>query len=149
MYSLIFLDFDGVLIGDEARPNFPVRHLDPHNVAILNRLVKKTDARIVLVTAWRHPLGTTQEIVDVLARDGLEDAQTRVIGQTRYLASSRAVEIGEWLITHQHPRTICILDDLPITGFLSQFQVQTDPRVGLTAQNALKAAEMLKEAVGV
>ena len=144
MNPIIFLDLDGVLIGDDFRPTVPVRHLDPSRVDMLNTLVQMWDAQIVLTTSWRHPMGLTQEIVDVLARDGLKEP-SRIIGQTPYLpGGSRSEEIRAWLQANWNGQpNFVILEDLELDTELSFLQVRCDPKTGFSDDDAVRAIQIL------
>lgn len=146
MNPLIFLDFDGVLIGDDFRPTVPVRHLDPSRIDMLNTLVRLYNCHIVLTTAWRHPMGLTQEIVDVLVRDGLKEPE-RIIGQTPYLpGQSRSAEIRAWLDQNwKGTPNFVILDDLEMDD-LRHLLVRCDPKVGFSDEDAIRAIQILSGA---
>ena len=45
--KIIFLDFDGVISTPECRWN-----LDPKKVALVEELIKETDAKIVVSSSW-------------------------------------------------------------------------------------------------
>jgi hypothetical protein len=64
--KIIFLDFDGVLNSenwyrrrfneidrDTAAGNYPLYEFDPLSIDQLNRIVKETDAKVVVSSTWR------------------------------------------------------------------------------------------------
>lgn len=52
--KLIFLDIDGVLNGHDWDPKAVSNRIRPECVQRLNRIVRATEARIVLSSAWRY-----------------------------------------------------------------------------------------------
>lgn len=52
--KVLFLDIDGVLNAHEFDPAVMCGQIHPDKVARLNRVLRATDARIVLSSAWRY-----------------------------------------------------------------------------------------------
>lgn len=138
--ALIFLDVDGVL-------NTPFQwetgsdRLDPGCVLRLHRLVRATDAHVVLSSSWR----LMHRLDDVRHRTGLGD---RLIGATPDLVwEPRGMEIAAWL-KRLHARSVgrpfVILDDDNDMVHLLPHLVQTDFNVGLTAENVADAIAHLR-----
>lgn len=165
---VLFLDFDGVLNsasfflkrGHEAADcegkDWSLAQLDAECVKRLDRVVEKTDCRIVISSTWR--LGDTlADLHGFLVAKGLRD-DGRVIGKTpngfndpelrdfggRLL---RATEIGSWLKTngkgYDVERFAIVDDDYDAgVGYAPQF-VQTDVGVGLTDADAERLVAIL------
>ena len=59
--KIIFLDFDGVISTPECRWN-----LDPEKIALLEELIKETDAKIVVSSSWSVGSKTAEHFVNKL-----------------------------------------------------------------------------------
>lgn len=60
MLKILFLDIDGVLNNVSSKTMWvcgPCNYgIDPNNVKVLKKIIKKTDSKIVWITSWRrHP----------------------------------------------------------------------------------------------
>lgn len=147
--TLIFLDFDGVLNrfaawtdddGDDSG-------LHPGLVQRMGALVEATDAHVVLSTAWRehHSAAYLRELLHVR---GL--SRHRVIDTTPVLRrGTRGREIAQWLADYQQSVRFAVIDDnaegrfdmTPVRSHL----VQTNPRLGFTAQDRRRVERLLRE----
>jgi hypothetical protein len=122
MESLIFLDIDGVLnsprfLSENARGEgvvivdgqFDATHtIDPDRVALLNRLVAESGARIVLSSSWRCLFGLerTQRSLQAKGFTGsLSDATARLVGHPRH------TEIRHYLAGLPQVPNFVVLDD--------------------------------------
>lgn len=147
--KILFLDVDGVLHPVNGQQEF----VDPC-VHQLCRIVKATNASIVLSTAWRlvpvakafleaqmtvwgleQPIGETPEL-----RKPSDNIFLRYCGGVK--GSMRPGEIMAWLNTNMEmvdvPRWVAI-DDIDMTAELDPHMVKTDKRVGLTQEDADRA----------
>lgn len=94
MRKIIFLDIDGVMNCVNHRKQHPedfgkMYGIDQEHVAILNDLVEKTGAEIVLSSVWR----LDDNYKEVMKENGIT-----VIGRTEYLGGMiRGEEIDLWL----------------------------------------------------
>ena len=159
--KIIFLDMDGVLnsdpfiIGnsrnDGSNPmdRWPGGHINPVNVKQFDRLVRRTGAQVVLSSAWR-----THIELDALHALLVERGYTgpKLIGKTTSSIVSynggnyvpRGAEIQNWLDNCEVDiESFVILDDMEDMIHLSDRFVQTDSDHGLTAEDVLKAVEIL------
>ncbi len=132
--KVIFLDIDGVLNTSET---FKKRHkeylktgiwnieIDDHRVEKLERIVEKTDAKIVLSSSWRYfgemkdgkfvPKNEKAEkLIKKLEQYGLHIYDITPVDQYGY----RANEINEWL-KDKDVESFVILDDE--SSFLIEF----------------------------
>ena len=152
--KLIFLDFDGVMASRQYAEEHHAEVLEPAKAALLNDLVARTDALIVVSSSWRSTVG---EMRDWLARAGLVDAAHRVLSITPRVEpdyrdegrSQRAVEISLWLESWEldtEAARFCILDDGDEMGDLTPHLVQIDPVFGLTPRDTALAAQLLRPA---
>jgi HAD domain in Swiss Army Knife RNA repair proteins len=157
---VVFLDFDGVL-NHEAfyRAKGPgVLGLDPTRVALVNEIVARTGAHVVVSSTWR--MGTTlSSLRDTLGSVGFTG---RVIGKTPDLsaqwkegslvmaAKERGDEIQAWIDGfRRHPvASFVILDDDGDMAHLKHRLVRTTFAEGLTREHVERAVEMLGKRPG-
>lgn len=127
--KIIFLDIDGVLNSDVwykkqcidySAPSRLQEHLDSYAIGLLNKMIAKTQAKIVLSTTWRlhYSLEAIQQIFNNC------DFTGEIIGQTPDLVSLhssfvRGNEILQWCKENEaligkkyyHFKSYVILDD--------------------------------------
>ena len=151
---LLFLDIDGVLNGHEFLVEAKSCKIDPACVRRLNRILKETDARIIISSAWRYMIhghamtlegfgymlrthgmvsmvnGAERIIIDVTCRD--EDIE----GRANQVKASLAARPG------QDRYVILDNEDYGFTEAGLCF-VQTDGKVGLTDADADRAIALL------
>lgn len=160
-WRVIFLDVDGVLNShpflhglEGTTWNDSDEHmLDPVAVALLQELVDRTGADVVLSSSWRYD-HTPAEMQAMLTAAGcqvavvgatptaLEDINVPC-GQTR----QRGHEIATWLEEHPGVDAFIILDDDADMAHLGHRLVQTTFAVGLTPEHVERAVRMLLEDV--
>jgi len=148
---LIFLDFDGVLNSDIyfASPAFLAAtrgltdaqmmlddrryHLDPEKLALVNRLVEVSGARVVVSSSWRL-MYSLDELGELLASRGATFrpfAATPRVTEYEPARPLRAREILAYLgALESPPEAMVALDDDNIGAFVP-FHVQTDGAAGL------------------
>jgi 2-hydroxy-3-keto-5-methylthiopentenyl-1-phosphate phosphatase len=159
--KVIFLDFDGVLNHEKFyRGRFdkrydldyvevphPYSEIDPECVSILNYIIEKTGALVVLSTSWRH--SGTDYCIDILLNRGFKGD---VIDRTPDFWESWSVrgnEIQHWIDTNRSKEGIesyVILDD-DSDMLLSQKNnfVRVDFRYGLTMELAETVISILNK----
>lgn len=102
--KVIFLDIDGVLNNKETMQ----RHrgfigIDPYLVAIFNRIILATDAKIVLSSTWR---------LEKVFQDEVRKQVWDFIDITPRLPNEkRGTEVKVWLDKHPEVERYAILDD--------------------------------------
>lgn len=160
---VLFLDIDGVLNSTEfvrKRWRMGDKQIDRRAVSRVNDIIRATGAEIVISSWWRahYPL---PELVRILRAYGLKG---RVIGKTPipaigevgvYFAHQRGQEIKTWIDTlDEHRETVPITsfvilddnDDMACEGGgYHDRLVQTDPKIGLTSQDAERAIALLQK----
>jgi len=143
--KVIFLDFDGVLNSwawwDRQPKHTRDQHrflLDPAAVGLLNQLVMRTDAHVVISSSWR--LNKEMRPASTLCVCGFTGV---ILGQTPYLAGPRGHEISAWLEEHSSVETFVILDDDSDMVHLAERHIKTSQQVGLTQEDVDRAVEML------
>ncbi len=131
MRRVIFLDIDGVLA--------PIRRwdrygdLDPACIRVLNEIVARGGADVVVSSTWRYGK-TAAELQAILEARGFAG---RVVGTTPTGApgATRGEEIAAWLAEHDVSGYV-ILDDHVDMGDLRTHLVQTHPARGLQSADA-------------
>lgn len=174
-FLLLFLDFDGVLnsvkwlksrpsreqfasemnispeIFDHDRYIWGLRSIDPEAVAVLNRVVTQTQARVVVSSSWRtmYPLNRLQWMLRYQGFDhhliGATPDGWEMRAQGGYAERAhRGQEITEWM--KQLPKGLpvkwIVLDDELVPGHEDRL-IQTDVEVGLTAELIPRIIETL------
>jgi len=155
--NLIFLDIDGVLNSDlwyqkqHHQTQTLLDHLDPHCVLQLNKVLRRTEAKVVLSSNWRKH-HTTAFITAALQQVGFEGD---LLGTTPDLTSKnqdfiRGNEILKWCreneallgCRYQSYKTYAIIDDKnDMLYWQRNHFFQTDRYCGLTPS---KAAEIIQ-----
>lgn len=148
---VIFLDFDGVLNTEQYQAQLAIDGkptkdawgplFDPRAVGNLRKIIEATDAGIVISSSWRwmHRLGSLRMMWEMRELPG-EILDTLPCG-AQYI--SRGEDIEYWLDRNGRPGYV-IIDDLD-DFFSSQRDryVETNPIVGITETDAIKAIEIL------
>lgn len=162
--KIIFLDIDGVLnssdygesefylistagLSDaEIMLTFHHHHLDPLAIKILNDLVKRSGAEVVLSSTWRGrytPEEMTKMLKDRGAEFEIKSATPKLFGKISQRIP-RGKEIAHYLKTlEKQPEYFVILDDHDDMLHLKPFLVQTDMQHGLTQNDVEKALKIL------
>jgi hypothetical protein len=145
----LLLDCDGVIgSGTVWRQNETKRWtcvagwLEPQLIARLNRVVRRTEAKVVLSTSWRKYLGW-RTVAGVLYACGFTGT---VIGATEVLGegiTERRLEILEWVQAHPEVTAWAAVDDCEIEGLGDRF-VRTHAVHGLTDVDVEKLVAILK-----
>jgi HAD domain in Swiss Army Knife RNA repair proteins len=161
--KVLFLDIDGVLNGHEFDDEAQSCNIRRECVKHLNRVVRETDCRIVLSSAWRYMVHGGQMTLKgfgyMLRTHGLIASSVGsfdlIIGLTRkddesvdpkdLKADERAQQCRDWLIFAEHkPHTFAAVDDqdhlFDAHGIPA---VITDGKFGMTAADADKLIELL------
>lgn len=177
--KIVFLDFDGVLnyrkflhkkkqdgelpcteaelkFCESVPPEhdagyylFWLRALDPARVAIVEDLVQKSGAKVVVSSSWRaawnaeeltnflRAVGFTSEVIDVTPR--------HLHLKEKYSGKQimRGWEIQEWLDAHPEVESFVILDDDSDMDHLSSRHIKTNYDVGITRSKAKRALKLL------
>lgn len=114
---IIFLDFDGVIDGWWSKYN-----LDPKKIALVEEIIKATDAKIVVSSSWSVGCRNAEEFIErdfsgyfkrkttEISRESLFIES--IIDVTDHMGSSRGDEIQRWLDAHDDEvESYVILDD--------------------------------------
>lgn len=160
--KVIFLDVDGVLNSQNFHKSGRDKNavqwksggkIDAEGVARLDKLVKATDAKIVISSSWRHSMNPF-EMKHALRHMGLTTFRN-VIDRTPVGMGIRGEEIQEWLdldperarvwTDHEPVDAYVILDDN--NDMLPEQQehfVHVDSSIGLTDENVVDAIAILR-----
>ena len=160
---VIFLDIDGVLNSNFWNDNHQKEIsdgtlIDIEKVRLLSKLVKNTDAKIILHSGWKfwfdsalHPLRKEAEHLKMLfGQEGLmiadvtPDHSTEEIKKSKKFSLVKASEILAWLDEHKEVDKWIVIDDLDLHNpDIEAHQIRTDPHIGLTMEDVRKAEYML------
>ena len=168
MNKILFLDIDGVLnterqhdhcveAGKAYVDNFGYA-FDPVAVVNLKKIVDETGADIVISSSWKFwGLSTMQklwarrdlpgQVIDIAPNTVSDELLLSVDLNFMELPAGKGSEIKEWLSDNGNQVThYAILDDVPdmLPEQQSHF-VQTDPRVGITEDDADKVISILTD----
>lgn len=166
--KVIFLNIDGVLNTDNVM--YTDESLSSTCIEHLADLVKATDAKIVLSSNWRYSLRSLCLIIEALSEHGLSlysltsDGAPKAafkntpwenikpcsrVRKHKLKNYDRGAEIAFWLIKHPVDQFV-ILDDesVDIKNYFPDNLVKTWFRDGLTAQDVIKAKEILEREQG-
>ena len=148
---IIFLDLDGVI----STPDYHW-HLDPNKVALLEEIIKATDAKIVVSSSWRVGCKDINDFIDKifgrwrLQSGNLEHKSIMVNAMydiTDTHGSTRGDEIKRWLDAHKDEvESYVILDDDidMLDEQLFNF-VGTDCYEGITSREVKLCIQVLKK----
>lgn len=150
--KIIFLDFDGVLNSWAWWARQPAatrdRHdylLDPAAIGLLNQLVMRTGAHVVISSSWR--LNSEMRPAATLCVCGFTGA---ILGQTPegvresdMRTIHRGHEIAAWLEEHTDVEAFVILDDDSDMVHLAERHIKTSQSIGLTQADVDRAVVML------
>jgi len=136
---VIFLDFDGVLAPIRRWDRY--EDLDPACVQVLNEIVARGSADVVVSSTWRYGK-TVAELQAMLDAQGFVG---RVVDKTPVgpLGANRGEEIAAWLTAHHPVSGYVIIDDHVDMGERRTHLVQTHPARGLQPADAPRAIAVL------
>ncbi len=168
MNKILFLDIDGVLNTERQHDHCVEKGIapvdgfgyafDPVAVANLKKIVDETGADIVISSSWKFwGLSTMQklwarrdlpgQVIDITPNTVSDELLLSVDLSSMELPAGKGSEIKEWLSDNGNPVSrYAILDDVPdmLPEQQSHF-VQTDPRVGITEDDADKVISILTD----
>jgi hypothetical protein len=135
---VVFLDFDGVLAPIRAWDRYG--DLDPACVQVLNEILARGGADVVVSSTWRHgrTVGDLQAMLDAHGFAG------RVVDKTPadLRGARRGDEIAAWLAAHAVDGFVIVDDHADMGPLLSQL-VLTHPARGLQPPDVPRALAVL------
>jgi len=139
--AVLLLDEDGVLHPGQVRHER--QQFQRQCMELLRDVISKTDAVIVLSTAWRLSIETRQIVAEKLKANGLPQFVSRTPNIQQF---QRAREILSW-VKKFRPLTWVAVDDWPLlmeTNDMNGHFVQTRPRYGLQRDTADQIIELFR-----
>jgi hypothetical protein len=135
---VIFLDFDGVVAPIRRWDRY--EDLDPACIQVLNEIVARGGADVVVSSTWRYGK-TVAELQEMLDAQGFAG---RVVDKTPTgpPGADRGDEIAAWLAEHDVVGYV-IIDDHVVMGEVRTHLVQTHPAHGLRPADVPRAITML------
>mgnify|MGYP003378926671 FL=1 len=115
---------------------------DPECLERLQRLVEKTDARIVITSTWRKTEEGKRVLQNILEQ---YDLANRIIGYTPILNTKRGEEIKSFLETLNVEASYIILDDDDDMEELTPYLILTNMKTGLTEEKMTEGMQKLKK----
>ena len=164
--NIIFLDIDGVLNSNFWNTQHQLEIsdgilIDKTKISLLSRIVKETDADIILHSGWKFwfhedPLEPirleSQRLVQMLSDFQLKisgitpDFSTEQIRQTKKFSLIKAKEILSWLEKHPNVKNWVVIDDLDLHNeIVESHQVRTNSETGLMEADVTKVVKILKQ----
>jgi len=141
---IIFLDIDGVLAPIRRWDRYG--ELDPGCIQVLNDIVTRAGADVVVSSTWRYGK-TVAELQATLESQGFAGSVVDTT-PTGAPGSDRGEEIAAWLAEHAVDGYV-IIDDHIDMGELGAHLVQTHPAHGLQPADAPRAiATLLRPLTG-
>ncbi len=141
--NVLFLDIDGVLnsaqwFSEMARRNKEVGEdfdngmLDPAAVAVLNRVLDRSGAKVVVSSTWRK-LYDFNDLLALLSAQGLKVGN--FIGKTgNSMDGHRGREIAAWLEAHDVDNYVAIDDSTDLEN-LGAHHFKTEWPIGLLPEH--------------
>ncbi|MGM0555262.1 MAG: HAD domain-containing protein [Myxococcota bacterium] len=132
--TVVFLDIDGVLNDAQPVDNIPtttpgwVDLIDESRVALLNDLLERTHAEVVLSSSWRQ-IHSLEQMQAILEQAGF---QGELVDQTPVIAKARGQQIAAWLAKNDQyiDRFVAIDDSMYMDPLPPDRRVQTSGRRG-------------------
>lgn len=166
--KIIFLDFDGVLNNEayyvkrhsadfKGYGEYPICEFDFKCVQVLNHIIEKTGAKVVVSSSWR--LGKSVDVLQKLLND--VGFKGEVIDKTSSFRSEeilRGNEILSWIKNnkeiigqdyHEYENYVILDDDSDMLYWQKDNFLQVDRFVGLTMHVAFKAIRILNRGRGI
>ena len=145
--KVIFLDIDGVLNYSGCHDEIDgMRGIERDKVALLNQIILETDALCVLSSTWRL-IHSLEDMRTFLLDRGFIGLLIDKTPDGR--GGQRGYEINAWLNRHKDKagarpiQSFIILDDNSDMAMWKHRLVQTGDETGLSANDVLKAIDML------
>ena len=149
--NYIFLDVDGVLNRYGVRYNDHDEELDDYLISHLQKLVKDTNAVLILSSAWRDGWKENSSEEENPQNEPYFDRLVEKLAEHEMTLSDRLGKIQwhredairEYLEQHPEVQNFVILDDWNDMGEYTDRLILTNPREGLTEADVEKAKRLL------
>ena len=160
--KIVFLDIDGVLNSDTwektdeyNKGEYPEKMFDPKAVKLLNKIIKETEAKVVLTSTWRLKY-SLDEMINLFSKVGINcdliDFTPDLKKDNDY--TLRGNEILKWCKDNRnvigtkplnYTNFIILDDNNDMLLWQSKFFFQTDKLCGLSSTVTREAIRMLKK----
>ena len=141
--KIIFLDVDGVLVTTKSMEHwcdeFGCHSFDPQAVRVLNQIVYRTGAEIVLSSTWRF-LHNKDEFNELASQSNLHYP---IIEYTPFFGH-RNNEIKKWLSNNPDVADYLVIDDEDLSLDFEKF-IRTEIQSGLNPNHLNDAVRILGE----
>lgn len=149
--NVLFLDIDGVLnsaewfsalakANEETGAAFDNGVLDPKAVKVLNTVLARTGAKVVVSSTWRK-LYDFEDLKELLAKQGVDTSS--FIGKTgNSMDGHRGREIAAWLEANDVDNFVAIDDSTDLEN-LGERHFKTEWPIGLLPEHEDKLVAML------
>lgn len=134
--KVIFLDIDGVMIPQRAALFLPqetsgtVSNFDPIATNMINSLIEKSNAKIVLTSTWRKKGYMT--CIGLLQMNGIDPKHLHIDWRTDICNDTRTGQIETWLRRNPQVTHHVVYDDEHIGGFgLDVIRVSMNNGIGV------------------
>lgn len=146
MFKIIFLDIDGVLNHEkwysETVGNKNVGYngnIDPFSVSLINEIIDKTDAKIIISSTWKFDFTST---CTKLYEAGLINGS--IIDKTpNYQYGVRGNEIKGSIDINKIKQYVILDDDCDMLLEQKDNFIHVDSFVGVTKENVIQAIKIL------
>ena len=156
---VLFLDIDGVLNSDPSRrggkPTGGILGVDEDNLAVLQEIVRKSGAFVVITSTWKHRWGTPWQPGSMrYLMDKLRHYNIEIMGiTTEAIPPERGKGIRRWLEYHGPVESWAVLDDdifpdYPQQAILPRLVKTNFYRGGLTKDKVQPCVWLLTKAQG-
>lgn len=153
--NIIFLDIDGVLNCQDyyssdrynrENSTYPLSEIDPFRIKMLNEIIEKTNAKIVISSSWRHGR-TIEEMRNIMNEVGFKGEIIDFTPTCRCGMCKRGNEIHKWIEDnkellgkhyHQFKSYVIIDDDSDMLYWQKDNFFLCDSFSGLTPNIAYK-----------
>jgi hypothetical protein len=144
-YNIIFLDIDGVMNSNNHLVESKAHEyleFDPICVESLKKILKETNAKIVISSTWRIKR-SLEELKRIFS---IYDISNYIIGVTPNLWKERGHEIQEYIDIHKNIiKKFVIIDDDSDMEHLMPYLVKINYLNGLTNEEAERVINYFKE----
>jgi len=147
--KIIFLDIDGVLNYFDYNMEVDMgsflyfNEIDTQKVLLLNEIVRRTKAKVVISSSWRKYY-SIEELIEGLNRRGFIGEIIGVTPALYHIGVQRGEEIKHWIDNCGfNISSMVILDDDNDMSDLIRYHIQTNYSTGLTEEDVELAIKEL------
>jgi hypothetical protein len=141
--KVVFLDIDGVLNQCMSPGVFDKSSTDPFCIAILNEALRRTGAKVVIISTWKDSFDINVVVNLLYSREFLANS---ILGGTEK-DIPKELGIKNFLENHSEVEKFVIIDDsLELQDdALKNFCVRTDSNEGISVDDMKKIVDLLNK----